>query len=272
MEKDRFYRYQLRPGRKFRPADWDPESKAGFDHRKGQGLKALQALSKKLEPLQGLLYAEHARSLLVVLQGMDGSGKDGTIKRVFEGVNPQGVKVAKFGPPTPEELDHDFLWRVHQRVPARGEIAIFNRSHYESVLVERVHKLVPRRVWRARYDQINDFERLLATDGTKVLKFYLNISGEEQKKRLQQRLEDPSKNWKFSARDIPERKLWSKYMAAYGDALERTSTRTAPWFVVPSNHPWFRDLVICREIVGALEDMRLQYPKLAGGEKPTRIQ
>jgi PPK2 family polyphosphate:nucleotide phosphotransferase len=268
----RFSRYLLRPGAKFRPEDWDPSSKSGFDGRKGDGLKDLKDLCKKLEVLQGLLYAEHKHSLLIVLQGMDGSGKDGTIRRVFEGVNPEGVKVAKFGPPTPEELDHDFLWRVHQKVPGRGEIVIFNRSHYEGVLVERVHKLVPKSTWKARYRQINDFERLLCEGGTTILKFYLNIDADEQKRRLQERLDDPTKNWKFSLRDLPERGLWDEYMRAYCDALEKTSTDPAPWHLVPSNHAWFRDLVICTEIVGVLESMRMRYPRLPKEEESVAVK
>jgi PPK2 family polyphosphate:nucleotide phosphotransferase len=270
--ESRFARYRLRPGAKFRPDDWDPDAKTGFDRKKGDGLKELQGLCKKLEALQGLLYAEHKHSLLIVLQGMDGSGKDGTIRRVFEGVNPEGVKVAKFGPPTPEELDHDFLWRVHQKVPGKGEIVIFNRSHYEGVLVERVHNLVPKSIWGARYRQINDFERLLSEGGTTILKFYLNIGADEQKRRLQERLDDPTKNWKFSLRDLPERGLWAEYMKAYHDALEKTSTDAASWYVVPSNHAWFRDLVVCTEIVGALEAVRMRYPRLPKAEESVAVK
>ena len=203
---------------------------------------------------------------------MDASGKDGTIRRVFEGVNPQGVRVAKFGPPTPEELEHDFLWRVHKEVPRKGEIVIFNRSHYEGVLVERVHRLVPERAWKARYEQINDFERLLIGGGSTILKFFLNIDEEEQKKRLQERLDDPTKNWKFSLSDLPERGRWAEYMRAYKDAIERTSTKDAPWFVVPSNHGWFRDLLVCTEIVRALEAMRLHYPRLPKGAETIAVK
>lgn len=262
----------LRPGAKVRPEDWDPGAKSGFEHKKEDGLKELQALCKKLETLQELLYAEHKHSLLIVLQGMDASGKDGTIRRVFEGVDPQGVKVAKFGPPTPEELDHDFLWRVHQKVPGRGEIVIFNRSHYEGVLVERVHRLVQKSTWKARYNQINDFERLLYEEGTTILKFYLHIDADEQKRRLQERLDDTTKNWKFSVKDLPERGLWSEYMKAYRDALEKTSTEAAPWYIVPSNHAWFRDLVVCTEIVGALEGMHMRYPRLPKDDESFAIK
>jgi len=267
-----FTRYLLRPGTKLRLEDWDPSTKSGFNHKKGEGLKELQVLSKELEALQELLYAEHKHSLLIVLQGMDASGKDGTIRRVFEGVNPQGVRVEKFGPPTQEELDHDFLWRVHQRVPGKGEIVIFNRSHYEGVLVERVHQLVSKRTWKARYRQINDFERLLSEEGTTILKFYLHIDEDEQKKRLQERLDDATKHWKFSIRDLPERGLWVDYMRAYRDALEETSTDVAPWYIVPSDHSWFRDLVVCAEIVGALEKMHMRYPHLPKGEESIMVR
>ena len=272
MKEPKFERFRLRPGAKLRLKDWDPGAKSGFDRKKEDGLSELESLAKRLEELQELLYAEHKHSLLVVLQGMDGSGKDGTIRRVFEGVNPQGVRVAKFGPPTPEEADHDFLWRAHKAAPARGEIAIFNRSHYEGVLVERVHGLVPKEVWKERYRQINDFERLLSESGTSVLKFYLNISAEEQKRRLEERLKDPTKNWKFSANDLPERGLWPQYMDAYEAALEETSTKPAPWYVVPSDHAWFRDLVVCTLIVEKLESLRMSYPSLPKGEKSVRVK
>jgi PPK2 family polyphosphate:nucleotide phosphotransferase len=272
MKEPGFTRYLLRPGAKVHLDDWDPAAKSGFDRKKGDGLRELESLRKKLEVLQELLYAEHKHSLLIVLQGMDGSGKDGTIRRVFEGVNPQGVRVAKFGPPTQEELDHDFLWRVHQKVPEKGEIVIFNRSHYEGVLVERVHGLVPKSIWKARYRQINDFERMLCEAGTTILKFYLHIDADEQKRRLQERLDDPTKHWKFSLRDLPERGRWIEYMKAYRDALEKTSTDHAPWYVVPSDHAWFRDLVVCTEIVEALEAMHMRYPRLPKGEESVTVR
>ena len=178
----------------------------------------------------------------------------------------------KFGPPTPEELDHDFLWRVHQKVPGKGEIVIFNRSHYEGVLVERVHGLVPTGTWKARYRQINDFESLLNEEGTTILKFYLNMDAAEQKRRLQERLDDPTKHWKFSVNDLPERGRWAEYMKAYEEALERTTTDFAPWYVVPSDHAWFRDLVVCTEIVRTLEGMHMHYPRLPKGEKSVTIE
>ena len=270
-KEPQFARYIVQQGGKLHLGQWDPGDKSGFDRKKGDGLKELQRLRDRLEVLQELLYAEHKHSLLVVLQGMDAAGKDGTIRRVFEGVNPQGVRVAKFGQPTQGEADHDFLWRVHQKVPARGEIVIFNRSHYEAVLVERVHNLVPKSIWKARYNQINDFEQLLSAEGTTILKFFLHMDAEEQKRRLQERLDDPTKHWKFSVSDLPERGRWAEYIEAYEEALEKTSTEVAPWYVVPSDHAWFRDLVVCTEIVRSLEDMHMKYPPLPKGDESLAI-
>jgi PPK2 family polyphosphate:nucleotide phosphotransferase len=255
-------RYLVRPGSKVRLGELDPGDTSGFDGRKKDGEKAIDAALRKLDPLQELLYAEHKHRLLLVLQGMDSSGKDGTIRRVFEGVNPEGVRVAHFGKPSVEELDHDYLWRAHKQVPAKGEIVIFNRSHYESVLVERVHGLVPEEVWGRRYQQIVAFERMLSEEGTTILKFFLHIDRKEQAKRFQDRLDDPTKHWKFSFLDYNERSYWKEYTRAYEDALERTSTDLAPWYVVPSNHPWFRDLVVSQTVVAALEGLGMRYPKL----------
>jgi PPK2 family polyphosphate:nucleotide phosphotransferase len=198
--------------------------------------------------------------LLVVLQAMDSGGKDGTIRRVFEGVNPQGVRVANFKAPTSSELAHDYLWRVHQKVPATGEIVIFNRSHYEDVLVVRVMGLVPEDRWQRRYDHINAFEKILADEGTTILKFYLHISKEEQAERFQARLDNPKKRWKFNAADLDHRRRWGDYMAAFEAVLSRTSAAHAPWFVVPANHKWYRDLVIAETLVDTLEGLDLRYP------------
>ncbi len=268
----RMERYRIREGQKVSLDAWDPADTTGFKGKKKDGLKELANLRGKLDSLQEMLYAEHAHAVLVVLQGMDTSGKDGTIRRVFEGVNPQGVRVARFRQPTPQELDHEFLWRAHKQVPERGEIVIFNRSHYEGVLVERVHKLVPKDVWKRRYAEINDFERLLSESGTTLLKFYLHINADEQKRRLKARLDDPSKHWKFSPFDLKERALWPDYMQAYEEALEKTSTRWAPWYLVPSNHPWFRDLVVCQILVRTLENLRLRYPPPTVDLKSIRIE
>jgi PPK2 family polyphosphate:nucleotide phosphotransferase len=221
----------------------------------------LQDLTNRLETLQELLYAQAKHKILIVLQAMDAGGKDGTIRHVFEGVNPQGVKVAGFKVPTPQELAHDYLWRIHQHTPGNGEIVIFNRSHYEDVLVVRVHELVPPSVWRKRYAQINDFERMLVEEGTTVLKFFLHISPDEQKERLQARLDDPTKHWKFSSGDLKERKRWPDYVKAYEAVLSRTSTEWAPWHIVPANRKWYRNLVIATTIVETLEGLKMSYPE-----------
>jgi len=270
--KSRFERYALRPGQKARLDGRVAEDRSGFKGTKDEGLGELEKRVKRLDVLQELLYAEHKHRLLVVLQGMDTSGKDATIRRVFQGVNPQGVKVAKFGPPTPEELGRDFLWRVHKEVPESGEMTIFNRSHYEGVLVEKVHRLVPKEVLKERYGQIRDFERLLLESGTTVLKFYLHIDRDEQKRRLKERLADPTKQWKLSVNDLPEREHWTEYIEAYAEALEKTTTDDAPWYVVPSNHPWLRDLAVCTIIVEALEAMHMRYPTLPKGEKRSVVK
>jgi PPK2 family polyphosphate:nucleotide phosphotransferase len=259
-------RYKAEPGKKVKREHWDPDDTSGFERGEAEAHRESAALDKSLDQLQERLYAEHKHKVLVVLQAMDTGGKDGTIRRIFDGVDPSGVRVAHFGLPTPEELDHDFLWRVHQRVPGKGEIVIFNRSHYEGVLVERVHGIVPKEVWRARYRQINDFERLLAEDGTTILKFYLHISAEEQEKRIQERLKDPSKQWKYSPEDLHERKFWDKYMKAYEQAVEETSTSWAPWYVVPANHKWFRDIVVASVIVKAMRGLDMKYPHRHGNK------
>ncbi len=265
-------RYEIRPSQKVHLNNWDPSDTSGFDGTKEDAEEESKKLTQKLEQLQELLYAEHKQKLLIVLQAMDAGGKDGTIRRVFEGVNPQGVRVAHFGVPTPEELDHDFLWRAHNQTPGEGEIVIFNRSHYESVLIERVHNLVPEKVWRGRYEQINDFEKILSEEGTTILKFYLHIDLDEQKKRLQARLDDPTEQWKFSVHDLPERKFWHQYMEAYQDVLEKTSTDWAPWYLIPANHKWFRDTVVSTTIVKTLESMDMHYPALAQDPKSIIIK
>jgi PPK2 family polyphosphate:nucleotide phosphotransferase len=258
-------RYRVKPDSKVKLADWDPGDDSQFDGDKKDAPKALEKLTNRLEELQELLYAEGKHKLLIVLQAMDTGGKDGVIRHVFDGVNPQGVKVAAFKAPTPIELSHDYLWRIHQHTPARGEIVIFNRSHYEDVLVVRVHNLVPEDVWRKRYDQINAFEQMLADEGVTILKFYLHISKDEQKERLQERLDDPAKHWKFSSGDLAERKRWPDYMAAYEEMLERTSMKHAPWFVVPANRKWYRNLVISHTVIDALEKLKMEFPAAEPG-------
>jgi PPK2 family polyphosphate:nucleotide phosphotransferase len=262
-------RYMVEPGKKVDQEEWDPNDTSGFEGGEQKAHDVSASLDKSLDGLQEKLYAEHKHKMLVVLQAMDTAGKDGVIRRIFEGVNPSGVSVAHFREPTPEE--HDFLWRVHAKTPGLGELTIFNRSHYEGVLVERVHKIVPKEVWKRRYRQINDFERMLAEEGTTILKFYLHIDSEEQKKRLHMRLADPNKQWKFSKDDVVERKLWSKYMRAYGEMLEETSTEWAPWYVVPSNHRWFRDILVASVVVKALEGLDMKYPALDVNPRSVRI-
>ncbi len=253
--------YKVEPGSLLDLDEWDPAEKRAFSGRKQDGKKRLLDLNLELEALQELLFAEHKHKLLIILQAMDTGGKDGTIRHVFEGVNPQGVRVASFKVPTPIELDHDYLWRVHRHVPGKGEMVIFNRSHYEDVLVVRVHNLVPEEVWARRYDHINDFERMLVDEGGTILKFYLHIDKEEQKERLQARLDEPNKRWKFNKGDLKERELWSDYQKAYEELLSRTSTEWAPWYIVPANRKWYRNLVVAEVIKETLKSLEMQYPQ-----------
>jgi PPK2 family polyphosphate:nucleotide phosphotransferase len=215
---------------------------------------------ERLDVLQNLLYADATRSLLVVLQGLDAAGKDGTVRHIFKGMNPQGASVFSFKEPTARELAHDFLWRIHKRTPQKGEVVVFNRSHYEDVLIVRVHELVSKSIWSGRYALINDFERNLVASGTQILKFYLHISPQEQLARFKQRLDDKARNWKISEADYSERKFWPQYIEAYDEALSRTSTEHAPWFVVPADHKWFRNLTISRIIADTLDGMKLSLP------------
>ena len=210
--------------------------------------------------LQERLYAENQRSLLVIFQALDTGGKDSTIRRVFKGVNPQGCRVWSFKVPSAEEQSHDYLWRYHAKAPARGMITVFNRSQYEEVLVVRVRELVPEVEWRPRYEEINDFERMLTRNGTTIVKFYLHISRDEQQERLQSRLDRPDKHWKFDPNDLRERERWDRYQRAFEEAISRTSTAEAPWYVVPANRKWYRDLVISRTIADTLERMDPQWP------------
>ncbi|HEY2931788.1 MAG TPA: polyphosphate kinase 2 family protein [Acidobacteriota bacterium] len=251
--------FAVKPGKTVKLSRYDPDYTAGFKD-KSEAEELLQKKIARLDELQNLLFAERKHALLVVLQAMDSGGKDGTIRRVMSGVNPQGCEVTSFKAPSAEEASHDFLWRVHHAVPARGEIGIFNRSHYEDVLVVRVHHLVPRPVWSRRYEQINAFEQILAENGVKILKFFLHISKDEQKKRLRERIEVPEKNWKVNPGDFDERKLWNQYMEAYQDALSRCSTERAPWFVIPANKKWLRNLAVSAIIVEALESLDMKFP------------
>ncbi|MCA0452750.1 MAG: polyphosphate kinase 2 family protein [Chloroflexi bacterium] len=252
------YKVTPRPGSKVQLTQYDPDYHEGFD--KASAEAEVDKLKAKIEKLQERLYAEGKQSLLIVFQAMDTGGKDGVIRSVFSGVNPLGVQVTSFKAPTSEELAHDFLWRVHKHTPGKGYIGVFNRSHYEDVLIVRVNNLVSKPIWKARYDHINNFEANLAASATRILKFYLHISKEEQKERLLARLADPKKHWKFSSGDLPVREQWAAYMEAYEAMLENCNTDSAPWHIVPSNHKWYRDVVVARAIVGALEDMNPRYP------------
>jgi PPK2 family polyphosphate:nucleotide phosphotransferase len=244
----------------FRLATVDPGDTAPFTSKEAAQPRLL-ALRQRLNELQELLYAEHQRSLLLVFQAMDTGGKDGAIEKLLTGVNPAGVHVTSFKAPTTTELNHDFLWRIHAHTPGRGHIGVFNRSHYEDVLITRVHGLIDEATWLQRYTDINAFERLLMHNGTRILKFFLHISKEEQAQRLQARLDDPAKHWKFDPNDLKERKLWLPYQQAYEDALRHCSPPGCPWFVVPANNKWARDLAITEIVVAALEEMNPQPPK-----------
>ncbi len=239
----------------------DPEDTSGGPSSKEEALAEEDTMHKRLAELQELLYAEHKQKVLIVLQGMDTSGKDGTVRHVLRGINPASMRVVSFKRPTGPEIEHDYLWRVHSHMPGSGEIVVFNRSHYEDVLVVRVHELVPKEMWKLRYDQICDFERMLAENGVTILKFFLHISNEEQRKRLQARLDDPTKRWKFQHGDVEERKLWDQYQKAYEDAVRKTSTKWAPWYVVPASHKWFRDYVVAATIIKTLEKLDMKYPQ-----------
>jgi PPK2 family polyphosphate:nucleotide phosphotransferase len=255
--------YLIKPDQNVNLSNWDPASTPAWKSGKGEAEKCIQELNTRLEALQELLFAQGKHKILVVLQGMDTSGKDGVIRRVFEGVNPQGVRVASFKVPTAPELAHDYLWRIHQQVPGRGEMVIFNRSQYEDVLVVRVHNLVPPEQWKRRYAQINQFEQMLVEEGTTILKFFLHIDAEEQRQRLLARLDEPAKRWKFNPGDLEERKLWDEYQKAYESVLSKTSQDGAPWIIVPANRKWYRDLIISAALVDTLKELKMEYPQPA---------
>ena len=254
------------PHKKIRLKDYDAADTLGYgkEHQKGDDNDKVDELTKKtlcrLDDLQYTLYAEGQRSVLIVLQGMDTAGKDGTIRHVMTGASPQSCKVTSFKVPSSRERAHDFLWRIHEATPEKGNIMIFNRSHYEDVLVVRVHKMVPKKVWEERYDEINRFEKYLTENGTTVLKFFLHISKDEQKRRIEERLANPAKHWKLSEADLAERQYWDDYIEAYEAAISNCSTKYAPWFIIPANHKWFRNLAVSKILVEALEKMNPQYP------------
>jgi PPK2 family polyphosphate:nucleotide phosphotransferase len=253
-------RFRVHPGHKVRLKDIDPGFKDHHESHK-KAAEEMERDREKLRALQALLYADGRRSLLICLQGLDAGGKDGTISHILGAMNPQGCRVTGFKQPSTEELAHDFLWRIHRATPARGQVAIFNRSHYEDVLVVRVHHLVPRKVWSRRYDEINEFEKELVDSDTHILKFYLHISKKEQLKRFEDRLDDPTKQWKISEADYKERKFWGDYTTAYEEALSRCSTPHAPWFIIPSDHKWFRNLAIARIVVEHLKALHMKPPE-----------
>ena len=252
--------YLIPPQTKVRLRDFDPADTRDFADDEATAKRTRNDL-EKLRELQELLYASRQHAVLVVLQGIDTAGKDGTIRHVMSGFNPAGCMVTSFKVPSEEERRHDFLWRIHHAAPPKGVIGVFNRSHYEDVLVVRVHKMVPKDVWKARYRQINEFERMLTDNGTTIIKFFLHISKKEQAKRLKARIEDKKKNWKFSSADLVERKLWSEYQDAYEDALQECSTKYAPWTVIPADVKWARDAMVARVMVDKLETLDLRYPK-----------
>ncbi len=251
--------FRVEPDSKVKLAKLDPGD-TGKHESEEAAQREIEDCEGKLARQQALLYAEHKHSILIVLQALDAGGKDGTIKHVFSLVNPQGTSVVGFKQPTPAELAHDFLWRIHPHAPGKGEIAIFNRSHYEDVLVTRVHKLIAKASWTERYRRIRDFETLIAENGTTILKFFLHISKEEQLARFAQRLDDPHRNWKISESDYNERALWDDYIEAFEDAIEATSTKHAPWYVIPSNHKWFRNLAVSQILADTMEDLKLAFP------------
>jgi PPK2 family polyphosphate:nucleotide phosphotransferase len=253
-------RFRVQPGSKVDLAKVD----AGFKDKHEShehALPEIEAYNQKLHDLQYLMYAEGKRSLLICLQGRDAAGKDGTINHVLGAMNPQGCPVTGFKVPSKEEAAHDFLWRYHKATPAKGQVAIFNRSHYEDVLVVRVHNMVPKEIWSKRYEHINNFEKLLYDNGTQILKFYLHIDAEEELERFKIRIDDPARHWKISDGDYAERPFWDAYTAAFEDALSKCSTKHAPWFVIPSNHKWFRNLAISRIVSEALESLNMKFPE-----------
>jgi PPK2 family polyphosphate:nucleotide phosphotransferase len=249
--------------KKFKLSKVNPNATGPFDNDdagKAEAKALLEKQKEKLAELQTVLYADGSQSLLVVLQAMDAGGKDGCIRNVFTGMNPQGVRVASFKAPTAEELAHDFLWRIHKEVPRKGMVGVFNRSHYEDVLIVRVKNLVPKKIWSKRYELINAFEESLTAAGTKIIKIYLHVDKDEQKQRLQERLNTPEKNWKFNPGDLPERENWDAYMKAFKDVFEECSSPEAPWYVVPANNKWHRDVVVAQIIIETLQSMKLNYP------------
>lgn len=261
-------KYRLIGKKKISLKDFDPDEFSQYKGSKKEAKEELTNIIAEISQLQEKLYAEGKQKLLVIIQTTDTGGKDGTIRAIFSGVNPQGVKVSSFKVPTPLEMAHDYLWRIHQVTPGKGEIAVFNRSHYEDVIAVRVHNLVPEKVWSKRYQHIVEFEQLLTDEGTTILKFYLHISKEEQAVRLIERIMDPTKTWKFNSGDLEERKLWNDYQKAYEDVLNKTSSPEAPWYLIPANRNWYRNLLVATIIRDTLKGLNCKYPENKEDLKP----
>lgn len=255
-------KYVVKPGDKLKLGDKNTNEKSLFEGSKEDSIVALDELRAELKELQNQLYAQDKKSLLVVIQAMDTGGKDGCVKSVFATVDPQGIMVTPFKKPSEEELAHDFLWRVHAKAPRNGQISVFNRSHYEDIIAVKVKKIFPEKVWKKRFRHVKDFEQLLVDEGTTVVKIFLNISKDEQQQRLQARLDNPEKHWKFNPDDLLDRARWDEFMDCYEDLLEKTSTEDSPWFVIPSDRKWYRNLAVTRILVDTLKSMNLSYPEI----------
>ena len=253
-------RYLVPPGKKLRLKDYATDDKSLFSGTKEESLIEFDKLREELQELQKKLFAQHKHKVLIILQAMDAGGKDGCVKHVFSKVDPQGIHVVPFKKPTQEELDHDFLWRVHKEVPEKGQIAIFNRSHYEDIIAVRVKKIFPDPVWKRRYKHVLDFESMLAEEGTTIIKIFLNISKQEQKRRLESRLQTPDKLWKFCMDDLDDRNRWDEFQTSYQDLIEKTSTPEAPWYIIPGDRKWYRNLVVARLLVEKLKQLQLSFP------------
>ncbi len=253
--------YRVKPGTKVRLKDWNPDAVSTFPGDKAAGQIRLAELRQEISELQQILYAERKHRLLIVLQAMDTGGKDGTVRHVFSGIDPHGLRVVSFKAPTSHELDFDFLWRIHHRVPARGEVVVFNRSHYEDIVAVKVKNLAPKAVWERRFEHVVNFEKLLADEGTTILKFYLHISQEEQLSRLRERLSNPRKHWKFDPEDINDRQRWPKFIDAYEETLTKTAAPHAPWFIVPANKKFHRNIVVAEIVRNALAKLEPQWPQ-----------
>ncbi len=264
-------RYQVKPGSKVKMADWSTRDKKLYDMPKEDSWDLLHGLRRELQALQKMLYAQGKHKVLIVIQAMDTGGKDGCIRHVFSNVDPQGITVTPFKAPSSEERAHDYLWRIHEHTPANGHIAVFNRSHYEDIIAVRVKKLAPEEVWKKRYEHIVNFEKMLTDEGTLILKFYLNISNEEQRERLQARLDDPAKHWKFNPDDLKDRARWGEFMDVYEEVISKTSSEHAPWFMIPADRKWYRNLVVAEIVRDALKRLDMEYPEISWDPETVQI-